>query len=78
MNARELGSTAGLIAETLPSKSRSPKAETRAITVMPMLARELRCSGVCNWSFMVPMRTMVAILSVSATCSPAATGRAEI
>ena len=43
-----------------------------------MLARELRCSGVCNCNFMVPMRTTVAILSVSATCSPAATGRAEI
>ena len=34
------------------------------------------CSGVCSCSFMVPMRTMVAILLVSATYSPAATGRA--
>src|ERR1039458_4257256 len=37
---------------------------------MPSLPRAARCSGVCNSSFMEPMRTMVAILLASATYSP--------
>ena len=77
MKMRELGSTDGLMAVTLPVKSRSGigghAGDHRHRRFAPAAAR---CSGVCSCSFRVPIRTMVAILLVSATYSPAATGRA--
>ena len=45
---REAGSIDGLTAVTLPVKTRSGQAATRALTVMPVLTCEARCSGVCS------------------------------
>ena len=52
--------------------------EDGARTVIPMRAAEARCSGACNWSFSVLIRTSVAILFPIATYPPSAAGRAVI
>ena len=76
MKMRDAGSIDGFTAVTLPVNTRSGHAATRALTVMPVLTCAARCSGVCNCSFSTPIFTIVAILLLSATYSPAATGRA--
>src|SRR5262249_50383316 len=72
---RDAGSSAGLMAVTLPENSLPGNAATVAITVEPIRACAVLTSGNCNFSFSGFDLMSVAIFDCVVTYSPTATGR---